>query len=183
MDLGIVSASALPVTLISFESEIVRTGVELRWRTTDEKACSHFELQKSSNALEFASLGSIEGSSLGAYNFTDSAPLKGINYYRLKMVNQDRSAELSKIIAVDYSADAIYTMVQNPSQNGSFTVYTNLTNPKFTLVHVSGKQVHLTVSRTHANQYQLTLKNYTEGVYVLRFESGGTVINKKILVK
>lgn len=99
-----VSPGGLPITLTHFEADKDEDLVHLGWGTSYEENFSHFEIEKSNNALEFEFLGFVEGKGgldvNSDYQYTDNTPLKGITYYRLKAVDFDGSFEYSAIQSV-----------------------------------------------------------------------------------
>jgi hypothetical protein len=91
-------ATALPVTLLSFDGKVLEITIQLNWKTTAETNFSHFEIQKSADSKEFGTIGNVKGISQSIYNFTDTNPTEGQNYYRLRMVDLDGTTAFSKII-------------------------------------------------------------------------------------
>jgi hypothetical protein len=81
--------------------------VAILWKTGQEKANKSFNIERSSDGLSFSNIGSLQGAENSvvekAYNFTDAAPLQGVNYYRLKSVDLEGKETISKIVAVNFS--------------------------------------------------------------------------------
>ncbi|GAB4041451.1 GEVED domain-containing protein [Spirosoma jeollabukense] len=97
--------AAMPVHLVSFQGKWTEgTGNELSWVTSWEKNNDHFELQSSSTAKAFESIGRIAGkgttNALQTYTFVDAQPLAELTYYRLKQTDLDGSISYSPIIGV-----------------------------------------------------------------------------------
>jgi hypothetical protein len=107
----------LPVTLISFTGKITNQGNQLTWKTASEKGFSHFEVEKSTDALKFVKLGIVKGSSSETYQFTDKQPQTSIQYYRLRMVDLDGTADFSKIITLSSTPDSDVQVYPNPAKN------------------------------------------------------------------
>ncbi|WP_425291145.1 hypothetical protein [Spirosoma linguale] len=98
-------ASPLPVNLVSFTGQSTKNGVTLNWVTAWEEENQGFEIQKSSNAKSFETVGSVEGKynaqGQSVYEFTDQNVMPSqIYYYRLKQNDRSGASDLSKIIAV-----------------------------------------------------------------------------------
>lgn len=108
---------ALPLTLLSFSGQFVQNKVQLQWRTTAEQNTFHFEIQRSLNGSDFTSIGTVtaagNSTSEHNYNFTDVSPGE-INYYRLKMVDNDGRFEYSQVIIIKRSGDDQALHVTNP---------------------------------------------------------------------
>jgi hypothetical protein len=99
-----VYTTTLPVTLLSFTASGNGKINTLKWTTTRETNSSHFEIERSSNAVHFEKIGRVN--SIGTtqaqshYSFIDNNPLQHSNYYRLKQFDKDGKSEFSKVIAV-----------------------------------------------------------------------------------
>jgi len=114
-------ANSLPVTLLSFSATKSGTNANLVWETTMEKDNNHFDLERSSDGINFEKVGTVVGSGtttlLRNYEYTDDIEgLSGIINYRLKDVDNDGSFGYSKIVAL---------RVVGSSLTASFSVYPN----------------------------------------------------------
>jgi uncharacterized delta-60 repeat protein len=115
------SSMILPVTLSSFTATKHSSSVELAWQTVNERITSEFEVERSADGANFASIGKVSAagnsSSVRNYSFTDVQPL-AINFYRLKIVNADGSASYTRVVTVRYSNSAITIQAfPNPVKN------------------------------------------------------------------
>ena len=114
-------AVALPVTLVNFTGQLVNNQVQLQWRTASEQNNDHFEVQHSTDGIQFSSIGNIKGSGTSFiphdYQFTDVAPAQGNNYYRLKQVDIDGNYTFSSIVDVKLMTGITYTIYPNPAIN------------------------------------------------------------------
>ena len=82
----------LPVELINFKAALIENVININWITASETNNSHFEIERSSDGIEFSRIGTIAGHGttieVQTYEFMDIIPQKGVNYYRLKQVVQ-----------------------------------------------------------------------------------------------
>ena len=121
--------SPLPVNLVSFTGKSSNNAVVLNWTTAWEEKNQGFEIQKSTNAQSFESVGFLEGNSStrsqSVYTFTDiNVSPEQLYYYRLKQRDIGGDVDYSKIIAVRATGDeqeAQLVIFPNPSK-GSFTL-------------------------------------------------------------
>jgi hypothetical protein len=119
----------LPVTLIDFSLTKKIGSVQLNWNTTDEINMDHFEIERSANGRDFFYLASIACRNLPALNSyvsEDNGPLKGVSYYRLKMISHNGDIKYSKIISVQYNNTDLVSLYPTIWQKG---VPLNVTNP------------------------------------------------------
>ncbi len=94
---------ALPVELASFIAKEQNAVNILNWTTMSEQNNSHFEVERSTDGIEFEKIGEITGNENtnqpSFYQFIDPNP-QLISYYRLRQVDFDKKTELSHIITL-----------------------------------------------------------------------------------
>ncbi len=98
------SQRPLPIELVSFNAVCQNNGTTLlKWTSATEVNAEKFEIQKSTNAMDFVSIGTVPAQYPygGNYSYTDNTKNSGITYYRLKMIDKDGSFKYSDIINVD----------------------------------------------------------------------------------
>jgi len=84
----------LPVSFLYFNARKQgKTVALLNWKTAQESNSSHFDVERSTDAVNFSYIGKVNAKGYtnteSSYSFTDNAPAKGLNYYRLKQVDKD----------------------------------------------------------------------------------------------
>ncbi|MEM9847897.1 MAG: T9SS type A sorting domain-containing protein, partial [Bacteroidota bacterium] len=173
----------LPVDLLFFDGKTVAQGILLAWQTASEQKSSHFEIERALDAKFFAPIGKVQatGTTLEAksYHFLDKSPKAGLNYYRLKIVDEDDSFEYSKTVAVSMLGKVAGVVAYpSPAKDVLYlTAPTNLQGLEIwdmqgrllrESIIDSQKSVQLDVSQLSAGSYVLKV-NSREGVEVLRF--------------
>ena len=97
----------LPVELLFLAGLPNGNQVDLTWATATEKNSSRFVVERSTNNLDFTPIGQVRAAGNSQYRidygFTDPAPVHGVNYYRLRLVDLDGSYETSNVIAVEFT--------------------------------------------------------------------------------
>jgi hypothetical protein len=96
-------AGSLPLDFLSFTGRKVNEKVALQWQTENENNTSHFDVERSSNGVQFTRIGQVTSRNMpGQQNYAseDATPLKGLNLYRLKQVDRDGAFKYSAIINV-----------------------------------------------------------------------------------
>ncbi|MEJ7588125.1 MAG: ice-binding family protein [Ferruginibacter sp.] len=95
--------NTLPVTWLYFHGKPLQKSILLEWATTSEVNNGFFTLDKSSDALRFEKLTTVnvkETSNTGQlYSFTDQQP-RAINYYRISQTDKDGTTTTYKTIQV-----------------------------------------------------------------------------------
>jgi Leucine-rich repeat (LRR) protein len=165
----------LPLTLLQFTGVLQGNSVNLQWRTTNELNTSQFVIQRSSDGLLFSPVGTAAARSTpGAnrYTFTDNDPVKGNNFYQLKMIDIDGHYTYSPIIKInaDISSAAFYTY-PNPARNTTSLLFNAGVPGKYSIevTDLSGKKMsRLTgTSIKGLNKVDIDLHAYAAGIYTL----------------
>lgn len=94
----------LPLTLLNFNGMEKTNHVLLQWTTKEELNSSHFEIEKLHAPQQYAKVAQViaKGTSTAtnSYEFKDEFATQGLNYYRLKMVDQDGKFTYSEVVTV-----------------------------------------------------------------------------------
>lgn len=179
---GAFGGAPLPVTLTSFTAKKSVETVVLKWKTESEINVSHYEIERSIDARNFEKVLVKTAAGLLApvtYDITDLNPNKGINYYRLKEIDNDGKYFYSNIIRVDLNKK--YTVVINP-------------NPAKNKIFISGsenfKEVQLInntgaiVKRWNKNITSFfNIENIPSGMYFVKLISDDEVQTHKLIIE
>ncbi|HEY9007032.1 MAG TPA: hypothetical protein VIM75_12920 [Ohtaekwangia sp.] len=118
--------TTLPIKLVEFAGEAVAAGNNIHWVTSMERNFDYFELERADKDLVFETIATIKGKGgldvTTSYQFVDTAPLVGNNYYRLKSVDLDGSFEYSDVIVAELTGNSDVKIYPTLVSDGSFSV-------------------------------------------------------------
>ncbi len=156
-------SNILPIELASFQAQVLGRTTLLSWSTASEIDNDYFAVERSADASDFQSIGTVDGSGNSFaevhYSFVDERPLPGRNYYRLRQVDFDGAFTYSRIVSVDQSGPVReITAWPNPTEPGeSFTVtisgYDPMETTMLRLSDLTGRVVALHEVVTDASGY------------------------------
>ncbi len=119
----------LPVKLASFNATPMDRFVSIMWTTAEEINNNYFEVQRSTDMVNFTIIGQVKGQgttmNLTNYTLLDESPLTGTAYYRLVQVDFDGTSTISKSVAVTAQGAISLSIYPNPSTG---VVYAGLTS-------------------------------------------------------
>lgn len=99
----------LPIKLIDFTPKASLNSVKLTWSTASEVSNNRFEIERSTDRVNFTKIGTVpsQGNSneVQKYSFTDFSPAKSDNYYRLRHFDNDGKSYESDIVAANLRID------------------------------------------------------------------------------
>lgn len=173
-------AGVLPVTIVNPKAYQKNEIIKVDWTSLTELNIARYEVQRSNNVTDFKAIGSVLGSGNGTannYSFDDIKPLKGTNYYRLKIYDKDGKNTYSKILSVNFNGGNITLIYPNPAKNVLYIKTSSVAS--FDLINQSGK---ILISKIINNSGSMNISGVVAGLYYLRNNNTG-VVEKVIISK
>lgn len=183
---------ALPVELMSFSAAKSGDGVVLHWTTAQEQNADRFIVERSSDGVTYAGIGSVAASGTTSqqhsYSYTDAAPLNGLSYYRLQQVDIDGHRDISKVLPVRWEKTASPAVVISYSGNRQVQVRIDgpVNNGRLEIYDAAGRQMksYPVNIRGASAQLDLDLGAFSAGIYLYRLmTSDGRVSSGKIMLQ
>jgi hypothetical protein len=170
--------SVLPVKWISLNGSLdARQHGQISWQVQEQNVVA-YEVQQSSNAIDFERIGhlSAKGNGIQQYQFSTNTTVSAKSYFRIKEVSLDGMVTHSKIILL------------HPSSNGeSISVYPNPTVNNFSLNLMNSRLMHtkaclfnqngqlLKTININGNNTFISLEDNCKGIYYLKLENGTSI--------
>lgn len=181
--------SPLPVELLSFEAEACDREVCIDWSCATEKNTDHFLLERSKDGhywTEVQTLAAAGDSHMKTeYSATDPKPFNGTSYYRLMIVDKDRSFRYSPLssVALTLGRNSL-SVAPNPSA-GAFTLISDdirFHPADIELYDQTGRKIQAEMWVLGRNSVLLDISGYPAGIYFVKVQpSGGQRMIAKII--
>lgn len=119
-------AAPLPLDLLAFNvNKIKETQAEINWQVIEAPTGVTFTIERSSNAKSFEPIGNVNAKANNVnqkadYSFTDKNPLKGGNYYRLKIADDNGKVSYSNVKMLNFSTAAALAVYPNPATSAIY---------------------------------------------------------------
>ncbi|WP_375562463.1 T9SS type A sorting domain-containing protein [Bernardetia sp. OM2101] len=188
----------LPLELTEFDGEKVKDQNLLHWATAREFNTSHFEIERSNDAMDFVKIGDLKCGNKKMenqiYQYWDDEPQNGINYYRLKQVDLDGTFTYTKTIAIDnqgvITKFEIQKIYPNPAQNTVnfvFAIPSSNSDIQLEIFDSNGKSVAKNTENYEKGiqNFNQNLSSFSKGLYILRISNlkTGQVLTEKFVKK
>lgn len=160
---------AMPVELASFSVEAIASGHLLSWQTTVEVNTTNFTIERRGEATAFTEIGTRSANGPGAYQFTDTDPLPGLNTYRLRIADGDGQISFSPMVSIEATTSI---PVVNTLGQGHYQISGLNGNSHLQIVDVNGRTVLETTARTERQEINL-MNRLPAGVYFLLVNQSG----------
>lgn len=180
---GVGGNQPLPVNLLTFEAVKQEKKVLLQWTTDNEVNADRYVVERSADGINFNAVGSVaalNNNQKNNYSLLDQQPLRGINLYRLKMLDQDGAFRYSPVRKVTYGSDDI-TIYPNPVENGRLNILSSAYVNRAVLFDATGKMIRSFMLQGNSND--LDLSGIARGIYQLRIFSVNSIHTEKILIR
>lgn len=190
------ATSSLPVQLVELNAARVANDIVVNWSTASEINNSHFEIERSTDGVEYTNAGRVDGqgysASLHHYQFVDAnAALNQTNvlYYRLKQVDFDGKAVYLGPVAVQINKPTVLTPIQVFPNPFNSTVTLNLTNieagvMKTVVTDMQGRIVYSSSNELVQGLQHVTLEfadTLKDGVYFMTNSINGNTVRTKLI--
>lgn len=192
LDICTLVTTPFPVTWVSFTGrKTEQSTVQLNWSTTNEINNRYFEIERSANGIEFASIGKINAgttpSSVKQYAFNDMKPYAGVNYYSLKQIDKDGRFTYSTVVRVNFDKKgASFVVYPNPATDlATVRMLSDMKAVSFRLNNAIGQTVYqLSTSAVKAGQeIKIPVKELPKGVYNLTVTNEAGRTTEKIMIQ
>jgi len=188
------ATNVIPVELISFTATSNGKEVILNWSTATELNNQLFEVQRSFEGNDFATVGSVYGKGTTTerqdYSYSDKNLAEGKYFYRLKQIDYLGSYEYSDVLEVDYRTFKNYLLEQNyPNPfNPATTIGFGIKEKSFVKVIILnniGEEVAVVVNEEMESGFhtaEFTAANLPSGVYFYQLKAGEFISMKKMIL-
>ena len=163
--------------LLQFVGALSNNKPMLQWTTINDAGVAYYAVERSVDSLRFVDIGTVTSDSTGntnyTYNFTDSIPVDGINYYRLKIQDTTAAFSYSQIIAVQPLSTTM-PVYPNPVKYGFFLVdLPDISKTsQFRLTDLNGRVIQTTTVPAGVAQHRINVPGLIPGTYGLFWTNG-----------
>lgn len=186
--------SVLPVRFLDFKVTRQNNSALLNWSTAFELNNKGFSVERSTDGINWKQINFINAANAASvsgvynYSFTDVAPVKGINYYRIKQVDMDGKINFSPIQSVNFSITGSngLNVFPNPAKNKLNIDLPAIegSSAKYFIINASGKIVktgHVDKSRSYSVE-TIDVSALPRGMYIMRMVNGTTQQTAKFIL-
>jgi hypothetical protein len=177
---------SFPVKLAQFTAKIENNVAHLQWATSEELNNKGFEIQKSTNAQDFKTIGFVDGAgTLQArkeYGFRDYGFVT-TSYYRLKQIDHDGGNSYSQVVSLIPTNESleVVTLSPNPaSQKVTVTLPRNTTSLR--IFNVQGILLNEAQFDENTLQTEADVSNLLAGVYYVEFKTLHEKMTKRLII-
>ena len=185
----------LPIELTEFNVEYLPEvdEVALNWITASERDNDRFEVERSTDGVNFEVIRTVKGAGTTNYEtqyyVIDAEPFVGVNYYRLNQFDIDGNSEYSEVRTVNI-LDDFYDMLSlfpNPTTGKTEVIFNSYSKGEafLNVIGADGKVIVNTsvdVERG-GNKLNLDLSEQQRGVYIVSITTRDKTYKSRLVKK
>jgi hypothetical protein len=182
---GVNGTQSLPVNLLTFEAVKQTKKVLLQWTTDNELNADKYIVERSADGITYTSIGNVPAYNSGNknnYSFTDLQPLRGLNFYRLKMTDLDGSFRNSPVRKVNFdNVSDDFSIYPNPVTTNKLFLSSTGKITSAVLYDAVGKTIKLFTLNNRNNT--LDVGGLAKGTYQLKVFTENATHTEKIIIQ
>ena len=173
--------------LVTFSATLNGNKPFLQWSTVNDAGIAHYDVERGVDGDNFTTIGTVKSTGAGglgaSYNYTDSFPKPGVNYYRIKAQDTTAGFSYSSIEAVQLLSMTM-PVYPNPVKYGFFLVdLPSITKPSvFRVANTWGVIVQTLSVPAGVAQQRIDIPGLLPGTYRLSWTDGTNIAYQTILV-
>ncbi len=178
----------LPVELLYFTAVDANQKVKLNWATATETNNKEFEIQRSTDGINFEKVSVLSAQNSGNslitlyYENSDPNPYGGTSYYRLKQIDKNGDFKLYPATSVTIGNKAWVHIVPNPTSH-TLIIETgdDYLEAKIQVMNLLGEEM----LNTTLSSYKQTLdvSSLSNGTYYILIDNGLELSRNKIVIQ
>lgn len=183
--------SVLPVNFSNVSVRNVTGKNVIDWSVSDQRNADHYQVLRSANGNDFSAIGSVSAKNgIDAfYTFADEAPLNGVNYYRIRMVDKSGKISQSEVVSTKiaathglsvYAANGRLNVVTDAPGKFQLTIVNSIGQPVFQ------QQYHQVTNIAGSTPTPLTINlnnKYAPGIYTVVVSAKDYRESRQFLIK
>lgn len=159
---------------------------QLQWTSQQQNSVKTYEIQRSAD-YRFETIGSIPFVSSGQYTYKDLSPIRGLNYYRLKAIDESGAYDYSEVIAIKFPPKLTHRLYPNPAR-GEVTLWLEQpSSPQIRLeiFNLLGQEIadyQWQIDPNSSFEQKINTANWMNGTYHYRITDGDRQVVHSLVI-
>lgn len=183
----------LPIDLVNLKGTVLTRKNLLTWDTESETNNDYFEIQKSTDGINFSTIGKVQGagnsSNVLSYEFSDYEIDTEFSYYRIRQVDFDGEHSYTKTIEVSRVNKTLHAYPNPTNGNLSFDYY-DMRSDTYTVRYINSlgqfsQETFIISENGESSTFKSELfNNLSNGIYFIEVvNTKGEIIYQDKIIK
>jgi hypothetical protein len=187
LDFGFRPSAPLPAKIISFTATPKNETAELEWKVTEQTNVKKYAVEHSKDAVKFYTIGNVDATTnlQETYNFSHNNPVSGINYYRIKTIDNNGTFAYSIIRRIEFGTKLEIKTYPNPAKDYVYLSLPvkNVNKPiAISIINTLGAEVQRIIKYKASQTEAIDLNGLVVGTYFMIIHSEGEKAKRLIIV-
>lgn len=162
----------LPVEFISFDTRKADNGVQLTWKVGTEINVDRYEIERSTDGVNFKKIGTVNATQNSSYSFTDLQPINGVSYYRVRNVDIDGAFKYTTVLKYKNGLSEMLFKAFPTTTRGLVTFQhpSVAGNALIIISSLEGRTLRSITPMHGSLSTPIDLSAYSSGTYLLRYQ-------------
>lgn len=182
----VITSTVLPVSLQQFTVTPFPAYNQVQWRTLNEQNVSYFDIEFSSDGVNYAAAGRVNALNIppsNNYSFQHFTGGFTKLYYRLKITNKDGSIIYSAVVEIDRKVIASIKIYPTLITGGQLNIFSDKPMEELLLYASDGKKVFQTKLNNVTGMRNIPLPGLQGGLYIVRVKLKDGYFSEKVFVR
>jgi len=176
----------LPVNFLGVVADRTENGIKVRWHVGDEIDVNRYEVERSTDARNFTTVGTIDAKQKRVYSFIDENGKAEEIFYRIKSVDIDGTVKRSGIVRFKNNTTGTANILTYPSPvNSLLTVQHQKlgSNAKLVVSTIDGRILKTIRPNAGITNTMVDVSGFSTGMYILKLDDGKGKIQTSAFIK
>jgi glucose/arabinose dehydrogenase len=181
----VTTSTVLPVTLLQFTAKAFTGYNELRWKTINEQSLSYYEIEYSTDGVNYISAGKINAVNTPAennYSFQHVINQFKRIFYKLKSTDKDGHSTFSNVVELNKKETAYLKIYPNLVTDNQFNIFSDKPVEQVIIFSTEGKKVYQNRLNYLSGTIPVSLPALQNGIYIVQLKLESGYVNEKILI-
>ena len=182
----VTTQSPVPLTLLWFYATQVDGQVALDWKTVSEISVRDFAIEWSTDGENWTTIGTKTAlnQTTNGYDYVHATPVKGNNFYRIKMNDRDGHYTYSpvRIINIKENGKPMLVLLPNPvSSDAILYMSKDIQAKTVKIFNAAGSLIQQTKIGTGVQQLKISTTELPAGVYMIETTGAGRFVTRMLV--
>jgi len=177
--------SGLPIELLYFKATGNSKTVLCEWAVATQLNNDFFTVERSADAINWYRLQQVKGDGtllqIKQFSITDTEPLNGVSYYRLKQTDYNKTFVYSPIVSLEKNPGKLL-IYPNPAKDEVFIIIENR-GIDISVINTTGNEFKMEHTQQDNSRVGINTSQLAAGIYTLKLVAGGKTYYKRIIIE
>ncbi len=180
------SGGPLPVTFLQLTAKNFTGYNELRWKTINEQNLSYYQIEFSTDGINYTSGGRVNAINTpleNNYSFQHFIYTFTKLFYKIKIVDKDGRSTYSDVVVLDKKQTASVKIYPTLVNDNRLNISSDKPLKEMTIFSTDGRKVYQSPLNDLSGTINISIPYLQDGFYIVQLKLADGLVNEKILIQ